>query len=483
MANSQTEIFHRLVSDNLGTPPPSAPLPLSITDAVDCIRETRASGLVLVDGDGCPAGLLTESDIARRVALSASPDAPVTDFMTTPVVTAGLREYLYLAIARMRTNGLRHLPVVDDVGRLAGILHLDDALAGAAEDLVERIDRLSETGDVAALKAVKAAEIEIAADLLSDNVPVADVQGLITYVNNDLYRRAMEDVFTEMSGPPPVPFALIVMGSGGRGENFLSPDQDNGLVLADYPDGDHDRIDGWFIDFADRLTLRMDAIGFPLCTGNVMATNPLWRKTQSQWLDQIGIWVSRQGMAALLLADIFFDFVPVAGDMSLAQPVRDRVTDLMQDAPLFLNGMQKQHDGMKSALGLFGRFRTESAGSGEGGKIDIKHAAVQPAVAAARLLALKNGIAATGTLDRVRALAERTVITADTAEDIETAFGTVCDILLRSQIAAHQTAQPVTNYVAPADLRRSQRRALKNALRVIENFAANARAEFTGGTL
>lgn len=483
MANSQTDIFRRLVADSLGTAPPSAPLPLTVAEAVDCIRETRASGLVLLDDDGCPAGLLTEADIARRIALSAEPDAPVTDFMTAPVVTAALDEYLYLAIARMRKNGLRHLPVVDSAGRLGGILHLDDALAGAAADLVERIDRLSEDGGEAALRAVKTAEIEIAADLLADDVPVDDVQGLITYVNNDLYRRVMDGVLAEMAGDPPVPFALIVMGSGGRGENFLSPDQDNGLILADYPDADHDRIDGWFTDFADRLTLRMDAIGFPLCTGNVMATNPLWRKTQTQWQDQIDIWVRRQGMAALLLADIFFDFVPVAGDISLARPVRQRITGLMRAAPLFLNGMQRQHETMKSALGLFGRFRTEPGGSEHAGTLDIKHAAVQPAVAAARLLALKNGIPATGTLDRIRALADAQVITADDAEDIGNAFVTVCDILLRSQIAAHQAGEAVTNHVAPAALRRSQKRALRAALRVIENFAATARAEFTGGTL
>jgi CBS domain-containing protein len=483
MANSQTDVFHRLVSDSLGTPPPSAPLPLSIGEAVDCVRETRASGLVLLDEDGCPAGLLTETDIARRVTFSADATAPVTDFMTAPVITAAHDEYLYLAIARMRKNGLRHLPVVDGAGRLAGILHLDDALAGAAEDLVERIDLLSEEGGEAALHAVKRAQIAIAADLLADNVPVADVQGLITYVNNDLYRRVMDGVLAEMPGPPPVPFALIVMGSGGRGENFLSPDQDNGLILADYPDEDHDRIDAWFLEFADRLTIGMDAIGLPLCTGNVMATNPLWRKTQSQWHEQIGLWVRRRGMAALLLADIFFDFVPVAGDTSMAVPVRERITDLMADAPLFLNGMQKQHDSMRSALGLFGRFRTEPGGSEHAGKIDIKHAAVQPAVAAARLLALKDGIPATGTLDRVRALAEQQVIAPDDAEEICAAFGTVCDILLRSQIAAVEAGEPVTNYVAPAALRRSQKRDLKAGLRVIENFAARARAEFTGGTL
>ena len=106
-------------------------------------------------------------------------------------------------------------------------------------------------------------------------MPATDVLSLITYINNDIYRRVTCGILAEMDGEAPVPFALIVMGSGGRGENFLYPDQDNGLILGDYPDADLDRIDGWFTEFADRMTLRMDAIGFPLCTGYVMATNPL----------------------------------------------------------------------------------------------------------------------------------------------------------------------------------------------------------------
>ena len=102
MANSQTEIFRRRVSDCLGKPPLTAPVTATIAETVDCLRETWASGLVLTDGDNRPAGLLIEVHVTRRVAFEISPETPVTDVMTVPVATVAADKHLYRAIARMR---------------------------------------------------------------------------------------------------------------------------------------------------------------------------------------------------------------------------------------------------------------------------------------------------------------------------------------------------------------------------------------------
>lgn len=182
-------------------------------------------------------------------------------------------------------------------------------------------------------------------------------------------------------------------------------------------------------------------------------------------------------MAAVLLADIFFDFIPVAGDDALAVPVRDHVTRTMADAPLFLNGMARSHENMRSALGLFGRIRTDN------GEIDLKRRAIQPAVAAVRLLALTAGISVTGTLDRVAALGDAGMFDADDTDEIGTAFRDVCDILLRAQISAFDAGRDVNNRVALASLTPSRKQALRSALRIIEKLAARARSEFTGTTL
>jgi CBS domain-containing protein len=478
--NSQTEIFRRRVSDSVGPPPPTARHDVTVEDAVALLRSTRASGIVLLDDERRPAGILTEADVARRVALSVDGAAPVSAVMTAPVISIEDGEYLYRGIARMRRRGLRHLPVVDGAGRLVGMLHMGDALAAASEGLVERIDRLTADGDEAQMRAVKDAEVLVARELLDDNVPATDVQGLITHVNNDLYRRVTLKLLENCADAPPAAFAVIVMGSGGRGENFLYPDQDNGIVIADYPDADHDRIDAWFVGFAEALTARMDAIGFPFCNGHVMATNPLWRKTQSQWIEQVGIWVRKRRAAAVMFADIFFDFVPIAGETDLARPVRDRITALMAESPMFIGDMQNAHEQMHSPLGLFGRFRTQGRDPAGRGVVDVKRHGLQPVVAAARLRCLRAGIDEVPTLRRLEALSKAGDITEARSDEVRNAFSTLCEIVLRTQIASFEAGQKVTNQVAPSALRARERKALRDAFRVVDSFSEGTRAELTG---
>ena len=76
-------------------------------------------------------------------------------------------------------------------------------------------------------------------------------------------------------GNPPVAFSVIAMGSGGRSENFVCPDQDNGFTLDDYPDGLHTKIDSWFFKLGESMTRDLDTVGLPKFKGFVMATNPL----------------------------------------------------------------------------------------------------------------------------------------------------------------------------------------------------------------
>ena len=163
----------------------------------------------------------------------------------------------------------------------------------------------------------------------------------------------------EDGGEPPVAFARIVMGSGGRGESFLFPDQDNGFILDDYPDTEHARIDPFFIELAARMTDELDQLGFPLCRGGVMATNPVWRKTRSQWRQQFERWIAKRSEVALLLCDVLFDFRASTALTRLAEELRDMILASCRENPGFLRemfGVQAEH---RAGLGWFNRLLTE----------------------------------------------------------------------------------------------------------------------------
>lgn len=480
---SQTTIFTKLVSDMMRASPHTCAVATPLVDAIAGMAASRASGILVTDSGGHIVGIVTEQDVVRRVAFRLSPDQPVETAMTWPVVTVTPDEYLYRAIGRMRREGLRHMPVIDAEARPVGTLDLHEAMAAATATMTAQIDRLTRDASIEGMAQVKQAQAELAQDLLADNLPAPDIQALVTEINHDIHRRVLAGTLRAMTdegwGPPPVPFTLLVMGSGGRGENFLFPDQDNGFILADYPDSDHNRIDAFFIALAERLTRDLDRVGFPLCKGNVMASNPLWRKTESQWREQIEIWARHSSPVAVLFADIFFDFCAVEGPRAPADRLRKFVTEALRTYPRLLATMGRDETGRSVALGLFGRILTDPRGD-HPGRVDLKMRGIMPLVASARLWALKQGVTETGTLARLAALTAAGAIGTNDSEELVHAFNHVTLVLLRQQLADFHAGRRVGNLVEPRTLSQHDRQHLVAALRAIERFRKHTRGAFTG---
>ena len=482
-----TTLLSRRVRDCMAPPPPLLAPDASCSDVIDAIAASGVScAVVRAAGGGC-AGIVTEQDAARRIALRMTAETPASDAMSSPVRTVRPDDYLYAAVAEMRRHGLRHLPVVDPTGLPVGMLDLDAALAEATAPTVAIIDRLTLGEDAGGLAEMKRAETEIAGAMIADGAVCADVQALISHVNAEIHRRIVATALRAMErdglGHPPVPFAAIVMGSGARGESYLFPDQDNGFVIADYPESEHDRIDGFFRALAERMTAALDAAGFPLCNGGVMATNPLWRKTLTQWRDQTAIWARRRSLAAVRLADVFFDFQAVCGDEALAPALRRHVTGLMRGNIPFLQEIERDQARYGTALGLFGRLRRDRAPGPYRGQVDLKRGGTLALVNAVRLLALREGIAVTPTHARIAALRGIGVLNADEGDEISAAFRLMSMLVLRRQVEQATAGAPVGNHIPPAWLTRREQRGLVDALRVVDRLRDRVAGELSGNVL
>ena len=154
----------------------------------------------------------------------------------------------------------------------------------------------------------------------------------------------------------------------------------------------------------------LNEVGIPYCNGYCMAVNPLWRKTLPQWIAQIGQWTRKGSIVAVRLADIFFDFQPVWGEDELARELRRAVTGLVRDNRSFLRQMYQDKLEHNVALGLFGGFVTERDKRDYRGQVNLKYTGTLPLVSGIRLLALREGVEETSTLQRIRALAEQGVL-------------------------------------------------------------------------
>jgi signal-transduction protein with cAMP-binding, CBS, and nucleotidyltransferase domain len=278
-------------------------------------------------------------------------------------------------------------------------------------------------------------------------------------------------------GELPAPMTIMVMGSGGRGENYLLSDQDNGFIIGDYPDSEHMRIDTYFREFAEQMCQRLNDAGLPYCSGYCMAINPLWRKTLPQWSDQIVLWVKKSNFIALRLADIFFDFQPVWGDAGLANELRGLVTQRARSEPLFLRQMFREIKTSKVALGVFGNIATEKDERLDLGKVHLKYSGIVPLVEAIRLLALRGGVEETSTLERIRVLNERGALDDDESDDLSGAFHVITDLVLRKEAKDFPAGLRLSYDFYPDSMSGQDRMLLVESLRAIRRLRRRLRHE------
>jgi signal-transduction protein with cAMP-binding, CBS, and nucleotidyltransferase domain len=269
------------------------------------------------------------------------------------------------------------------------------------------------------------------------------------------------------------------MGSGGRGESFLYPDQDNGFILKDYPDNQHTSVDTYFIELAKRMTIMLDVVGISTCRGYVMATNPGWRKALTQWYVQINNWLERPSHTSLRYADIFFDFQHVSGEEELAGLLRSHVTSVILKNHIFLKEMQVVQQDYGVALTRFGRLNPEQDLPHKG-KINLKYHGILPLVEAVRLLSLREGVAETSTLKRIDELYTSGILNMDEQDCLCNAFHTLTLIILRQQIHDYREGREVTPYVSPDVLSKREKDNLIDSLRAVRALRHRLHYEFTG---
>jgi CBS domain-containing protein len=119
----------------------------TVQGAAYLMRKHHVGDIVVVDepdGERSPVGIVTDRDIVVSViALGLDPlGLQVGDIMSDDLLVAQEHEDVDALIERMRLRGIRRVPVVDEDGRLAGIVSADDLLGYLAEEM-EDLSRIS----------------------------------------------------------------------------------------------------------------------------------------------------------------------------------------------------------------------------------------------------------------------------------------------------------------------------------------------------
>lgn len=475
----ETALFTQRVRAHMDSPPPQLSQDLSCRDVVRMLRDANAKLAVVVDSRRAVVGLVTDHDIAHKVAYRVPPTTRIREIMHRPATAVHPDDYLFQAVASMRGAQHEHAPVVGETG-VCGVLHLSDALAAAtprAMDMVRQFFALSEAGE---LKSMKRLQVDIVAGLLGDEVPVSDILAVVTEINREIHRailrQAVRDLETEGWGTFPVEFEALMLGSGGRGESLLYPDQDNAFIWSNHADDRRYAIDSYFCELAIRMTGELVRAGFPLCRGHVIASNPLWRKSLSEWRAQLRYWMGKPNPQILRLCDIFFDFSPVYGGDSLSGVLREIISTEVPRHHHFLLAMYRVQSEHGLAVGPFGRLTTDS-GDRHRGDLNLKYHALLPLVETVRLLALRSGVSETSTLSRIDRLQRKGILDADESDYLGAAFQHLSGLLLRQQVNDFGR-RPSDSHVPLDSLSRRDRDLTADYLRAVNRVRARVRSLF-----
>ncbi|GAA0786794.1 DUF294 nucleotidyltransferase-like domain-containing protein [Marinobacterium sediminicola] len=333
--------------------------------------------------------------------------------------------------------------------------------------------------DEQSLPDLRARQPALARALLQLQLPAWLVSELISDHNDLIYRRAIDQALLSMQeqgwGAPPVGFCVLVMGSGGRHESLLHPDQDNALIVEDYPPERHTEIDSWFLNFAERFTATLDEAGIPFCRGEVMASRPLWRKPISEWCHQMHLWMGQRRVKLVQMSNILLDYSPVYGDEALAERLRVFIQQQIPEAGLFLHEMAELFDEAPVALDRFDRLQGDGRDAPHPNAINLKRQGLLPLTAALRLLALKKGCPEVASRARIEWMCRHQVLTQDLCWRLKRAFEHLMDLLLRSQLTTLSAGGTADNWLDLSTLCDAELRGLQWDLQQVKAFQHHVR--------
>jgi CBS domain-containing protein len=115
----------------------------TVAALLDLLAEHRI-GAVVVSADGGVDGIVSERDVVRalRTAGAALLDAPISTVMTSDVVVTGPSDTVEDMMRLMTDRRIRHVPVVTQDGRLAGIISIGDVVKSRIDELEADRDQL-----------------------------------------------------------------------------------------------------------------------------------------------------------------------------------------------------------------------------------------------------------------------------------------------------------------------------------------------------
>jgi CBS domain-containing protein len=348
-------------------------------------------GSIIIEENGLPIGIITDVDFRNKVATGlVSIKDSIRSIMSTPVLCYPKNISIAQAQITMMKHGVSHICITKDGTsntKIIGIIaHHDITLMKGNNPavLMKAITRSTSTKE---LKRIREKIMILLNGYIMQNIPLTLTSKIIFELNDATIKRIIERCIEKMGSQPPVKFAWMSLGSQGRKEQLLHTDQDNAIIFEDTGSENREEVRDYFLLLAKKVNKRLNKIGFVYCPADMMAKNPKWCLSVSEWKQQFTDWTSETGNDEILLCSIFFDFDITYGDASLTNQLATHIFEITRSNELFISKLASSALRSPSPFGFFRDFLVEQDGAYKD-FFNLKQRGLMPITDAGRVLAI-----------------------------------------------------------------------------------------------
>lgn len=455
---------------------------INIKDAALLMAEHKISSILVTDDKGLPTGIVTDKDLREKVvAKDRDTSEPVKNIMSLPLVRVDADDYLFEAVLKMIKYNIHHVIVVKD-GILDGVITNHDLMILQGTSPISIVREIETQPTVEGLIPVSKKINNIVRILLKEGARAGNITRVISEVNDRLVRKIIE-LGEKQFGEPPVRYCWIVFGSEGRKEQTFKTDQDNALIYEDQHTPEEKQNAAVYFE---KLTVFVkDALvkcGFPVCPGNYMASNPMWRQPLNAWKEYFTKWIYAPTSEAILFSSILFDFRPIYGEFTLAEKLRNHLSETIKNNEIFLKHMADMTVSLHPPLGFFKTFVVEKSGEHKN-ELNLKFKCIAPLIDIIRLFSLEKGVHATSSAERIAALKETHATMREYGEELEHVFEFLMLLRIHHQLEQLEKGIEPDNFINPEKLSRLETKTLKEACRLISKIQDSINRQYNPGIM
>ncbi|MGP4789767.1 DUF294 nucleotidyltransferase-like domain-containing protein [Psychrobacter sp. 1Y11] len=423
---------------------------------------------VAEDLDDSQLGILTDADVCRAVSDQRDPaTTPCQDYASFNLRTINADSEIGDALLTMTRYRIHRLPVIDDSGQVAGILGQSDMLAYIGQHSQLISIQIEQAKDFASIDTAAALIGRYIRAQQQNGVKIGNVSRMVQTLNAQVFTKLWQLIV-----PSEVleNTCMIVMGSEGRGEQIMRTDQDNALIIRD--GFSHPKL----AEYADTFNHQLAALGYPLCDGNIMMTNPMWRQPLQEFTAQISLWFKNTDPMHAIYLSAILDGEYVCGDEALLTQIRDHLKVAHRHSdPMFVRQFARAalqfgdvNQWWQRLAPLLGKTNNTS--------IDLKKSGLFPLVHGIRSMALEYDILhVPSTRDRLKALVQAGVLTQERA----TTLGEALEFFMGQRLTvALATDDKYARQIDPMTLSALERDVLKECLAVVKSFKNQLRQHY-----